>query len=202
MLHVLVISLIEHPWNKIKLNYGCSKKEKRWHDKEAWPKKKRKGVAMSQKKEKETRDDLRDKTIRSKPHPSIHPSTHTPAPFWSRLHDLFLHGSSLWLYNIWNASTPFSYATLSSTKTFVVVGEIKGKYCPGEENTSWVPQESYHGNFVIFSKIFQKVPPDRLRIYEQVSTTLCTVLTLNSPRQGDSWEAPRMSKVIVQMYNS
>ena len=36
---------------------------------------------MSQKKE--TRDDLREKAItsRSKPHPSIHPSTHTPAPF-------------------------------------------------------------------------------------------------------------------------
>ena len=38
---------------------------------------------MSQKKEEETRDDLREKAItsRSKLHPSIHPSTHTPAPF-------------------------------------------------------------------------------------------------------------------------
>ena len=35
-------------------------------------------------------------------------------------------------------------------------------------------------------KIFQKVSPDGLRIYEQVSTTLCTYLTLNSPRRGDS----------------
>jgi len=38
----------------------------------------------------------------------------------------------------------------------------------------------------MFSKFFQKVSPDGLRIYEQVSITLCTVLTLNSPRQGDS----------------
>jgi len=57
------------------------KKRKDGMTKKHDPKKKRKGVAMSQKKEKETRDDLRDKTIRSKPHPSIHPSTHTPAPF-------------------------------------------------------------------------------------------------------------------------
>ena len=35
-------------------------------------------------------------------------------------------------------------------------------------------------------KIFQKVSPYGLRIYEKVSTTLYTILTLNSPRQGDS----------------
>ena len=55
----------------------------------------KKRVAMSQKKE--TRDESREKTIasRSKPHPSIHPSTDTLAPFDRELHDLFLHGSSL-----------------------------------------------------------------------------------------------------------
>ena len=51
-------------------------------------------------------------------------------------------------------------------------------------------------------KIFQKVPPDGLRIYEQVSTTLCTVLTLNSPRQGDSKKASWRSKVSVHRYGS
>ena len=57
-------------------------------------------------------DDTRERTnaLRSKPYPhsSINPYTCT---FWSRLHDLFLHGSSLWLYNIWNASMPCSYLT-------------------------------------------------------------------------------------------
>ena len=65
-------------------------------------------------------------------------------------------------------------------KSFVVVGEIKGSYCSGEDNKSWVPRESHPGNFAMFSKIFQKVSPDGLQIYEQVSTILCTVLTLNS----------------------
>ena len=59
-----------------KRNNGMPKK----HD----PKKERekKGVTMSQKKERD-KDDSREKTIasRSKPHPSIHPSTHSLAPF-------------------------------------------------------------------------------------------------------------------------
>jgi len=48
------------------------------------PKKKEKEKRGSHvSKKKETRDDSREKTIasRSKPHPSIHPSTHTLAPF-------------------------------------------------------------------------------------------------------------------------
>ena len=46
-------------------------------------KEREKGVTMSQKKREETRDDSREKTIasRSKPHPSVHPSIHTLAPF-------------------------------------------------------------------------------------------------------------------------
>ena len=44
-------------------------------------KEREKGVTMSQKKR--DRDDSREKinVLRSKPHPSIHPSTHTLAPF-------------------------------------------------------------------------------------------------------------------------
>ena len=66
MLHVLVISLIEHSWNKIKSDYGCPKKKRKdgmpkKHD----PKKRReKGVTMSQKKRKRERDrdDSREKS--------------------------------------------------------------------------------------------------------------------------------------------
>ena len=94
---------VEHPWNKIKSDYGCPKKIKDGMPKKHDPKKRereKKGVAMSQKKEKE-RDIgmIRERkaiTSRSKSYPSIHSYTCT---FWSRLHDLFLLGFSLWLYN-------------------------------------------------------------------------------------------------------
>ena len=167
------------------------KKEKKWHAKETWPKKKReKGVAMSQKKR--DRDDLREKTntSRSKPQPStsIHPSIHP-------LIHLHLLIEIAWLVSPWIISLTLQYMEckyalflpyLELHKGFLVVGKTEGRYCPGEDNKSWVPRESHPGNFAMFSKIFQKVSLDGLQIYEQVSTTLCTVLTLNSPRQGDN----------------
>ena len=57
------------------------KREKMACQRSMTQKKEKMGVVMSQKKE--TRDDSREKAITSssKPHPSIHPSTHTPAPF-------------------------------------------------------------------------------------------------------------------------
>ena len=140
-------------------------------------------------KKKRDKDDSRERTnaLRSRSHPFIHPSIQSyTCTFWSRLHDLFLHGSSLWIYNIWNARMPCSYPTFELHKGFLVVGKTEGRYCPDEDNKSWVPRVSQPGNFAMFSKISQKSPPDGLRIYEKVSTTLCTVLTLNSPRQGDS----------------
>ena len=122
-------------------------------------KKREKGVAMSQKKR--DRDDSREKTIasRSKPHPSTHPSIHShTCTFRSRLHDLFLHGSSLWLYNIWNASMPCSYPTLSSTKALSIVGKTEGNYCPGEDNKSWVLRENHFGELShIFKNPLQNI---------------------------------------------
>ena len=81
--------------NKVRL--WLSQKEK-MACQEAWPKKKRekKGATMSQKKEAGMIRERKDITLRSKPYSSIHSYTCT---FWSRLHDLFLLGSSLWLYN-------------------------------------------------------------------------------------------------------
>ena len=137
------------------------------------------GSHVSKKREKET-------TIasRSKPPQSIHPLIH--------FHLLI---EIAWLVSPWIISLTLQYmkckyalflSYLELHKSFLVVGKIEGRYCPGEDNKSWVPRESHPGNFAMFSKIFQKVSPDGLQIYEQVSTTLCTVLTLNSPRQGDS----------------
>ena len=193
MLHVLVTSLVEHPWNRIRL--WLPQKEKRWYAKEAWPKKNRereRGSHVSKKKKKKERDrDVsREKTnaLRSKPHLSIHLSIHP-------LIHLHLLIEIAWLVSPWILSLILQYmectyamflSYLELHKGFLAVGEIEGRYCPGEDNKSWVPRESHHRNFVMFSKIFQKVSPDGLQIYEQVSTTLCTILTLDSPRQGDS----------------
>ena len=101
-----------------------------------------------------------------------------------------------WLVSPWILSLTLQYMEcknalfLSYTelhKSFIEVGKAEGRYCPGEDNKSWVLRENHLGNFAIISKkIIQKVSPDGLQINEQVSTTLCTVLTLNSPRQGDS----------------
>ena len=66
MLHVSVISLVQHPWNKIKSDYGCPKKKR----KDGMPKKhdpkkrgEKRGVTMSQKRKKERdMDDSREKS--------------------------------------------------------------------------------------------------------------------------------------------
>ena len=144
----------------------------------------KKGVTMSQKRERD-KDDSREKTIawRSKPYPSIHLSIH--------LHLLI---EIAWLVSPWILALTLqyieykfacSYPTLSSTKA-VVVGKIKGRYCPGKKIQVECLGRVILGTLHSFRKSFKKVSPDGLRIYEQVSTTLCTVLTLSSPRQGDN----------------
>ena len=67
----------------------------------------------------------------------------------------------------------------------VVVGKIKGRYCPGKEIQDECLERVILGALPCFQNSFKKVSPDGLRIYEQVSITLCIVLTFNSPRQGD-----------------
>ena len=145
-------------------------------------KKREKGVTMSQKKETWMIQERKAIISRSKPYPSIHSYTCT---FWSRLHDLFLHGSSLWLYNIQNTSVPCLILPWAPQR-LVVVGRIKGRHCPGKKIQDECLKRVILGALPCFQNSFNKVSPDGLQIYEQVSITLCTILTLNSPRQGDS----------------
>ena len=171
------------------LDIWLPQKEKRWHAEEAWPKKERKrekrGNHVMKKRGMIKEREPMFKGVPPSIYPSIQPHTCT---FWSRLYDLFLHVFSLWLYNIWNASIPCSYPTLSSTKALPIVGKTKGNYCPDENNKSWVLRENHFGNLAMFLKIlFKKISPDGLQNYEQVSIALRTVLTLNNPRQGDGY---------------
>jgi len=100
----------------------------------------------------------REPTLEGVNHTIIHyPSIHTPTHSWSRLYDLFLHKSSLWLYNIWNASMPCFYPTLSSTKDLSTIGKTEGRYCPGEDNKSWVLRENHFWELShVFENLLQK----------------------------------------------
>ena len=104
-------------------------------------------------------------------HPSIHPSTHTLAPFDRDCMTCFSM-YPLFDFTINRIQVCPVLILPWAPQRLLVVGKIKGKHCPGA--------------LPCFQKSFKKVSPDGLRIYEQVSTALCTILTLNSPRQGDS----------------
>ena len=157
MLHVLVISLVEHPWNKIKSDYGCPKKRKYGMPKKHDPKKReKKGVTMSPKKKRQgmIREGKPLPQGVSHIHPSIHPLIH--------LHPLI---EIAWLVSPWILSLTLQYMEckyalflfyLELHKSFVVVGKTDGRYCHGEENTSWVPLESHPGNFAMFFKSLSK----------------------------------------------
>ena len=96
-------------------------------------KKREKEVAMSQKKERD-RDDSREKTnaLRSKPHLSIHPSTH-PLIHLQLLIDI------AWLVSPWILSLTLQYmeckyalflSYLELHKSFLAVGKTEGRYYP------------------------------------------------------------------------
>ena len=118
-------------------------------------------------------------------HPSIHPSTHTLAPFDRDCMTCFSM-DPLFDFTI-NRIQVCSVLILPwAPQRLVVVGKIKGKHCPGkeiqEECLKRVILELCH----VFKKIFQKKSVSRWIEDLWTSTALCTILTLNSPRQGDS----------------
>ena len=153
-----MIFLVEHPWNKIKSDYGCPKKRKDGMPKKQGPKERErerereKGVTMSLKKERGMIQERKAIISRSKPYPSIHSYTCT---FWSRLHDLFLHGSSLWLYNIQNTSVPYLILPWAPQR-LVVVGRIKGRYCPSKKIQDECLERVILGALPYFQKSFKK----------------------------------------------
>ena len=154
---------------------------------EAWPKKKRekKGATMSQKKEAGMIRERKDITLRSKPYSSIHPSTHTLAPFDQDCMTCFSM-DPLFDFTINRIQVCYVLILPWAPQRLIAVGKIKGRYCPGKDSKNWVLRENHLRNFAMFLKNFQKMSPDGLQIYEQVSIALCTILTLNSPRRGDS----------------
>ena len=156
---------------------------------EAWPKKKRekKGATMSQKKEAGMIRERKDITLRSKPYSSIHPSTHTLAPFDRDCMTCFFL-DPLFDFTINRIQVCHVFILPWAPQRLIAVGKIKGKHCSGKEIQDECLERVILGALPSFQKkkSFEKVSPDGLRIYEQVSITLCTILTFNSPRQGDS----------------
>ena len=124
-------------------------------------------------------------TSRSKPYSSIYPSIHTLAPFDQDCMTCFSM-DPLFDFTI-NRILVCSVLILPcAPQRFVVVGKMKGKHCRGKEIQDECLERVILELCHVFKNLLKKVSPDGLRIYEQVSTTLCTILTLNSPRQGDS----------------
>ena len=167
MLHVLVISLVEHPWNKIKSDYGCPKKKRKdgmpkKHD----PKKKREKKGSPCLKKRETWWFEREKPLPqgvSHIHPSIHPLIH--------LHLLI---EIAWLVSPWIISLTLQYMEckyalflpyLELHKRFIYNREDRRQMLPGEDNKSWVLRENHFGELChVLKKSSSKIPPDGLQI--------------------------------------
>ena len=119
-------------------------------------KERKRGQPCLKKKETGMIREREDITLRSKPYSSIHPSIHSyTCTFWSRLHDLFLHGSSLWLYNIQNTSVPCLILPWAPQR-LVVVGRIKGRHCPGKKIQDECLESVILGALPCFQKTFKK----------------------------------------------
>ena len=151
----------------------------------------KKGVTMSQKKERKREREIgmiqerKAITSRSKPYSSIYPSIHTLALF-DRDYMTCFSMDPLFDFTI-NRIVCSVLILPWAPQRLVVVGRIKGRYCPGKEIQDECLERVILGALPCFQNSFKKkVSPDGLCIYEQVSITLCTVLTFNSPRQGDS----------------
>ena len=146
------------------------------------------GNHVSKKKETGMIRERKDITLRSKPYSFIHPSTHTLAPFdWDCMTCFFL--DPLFDFTINRIQVCPVFILPWASQRLIAVGKIKGKHCPSKEIQDECLERVILELCQVFKKIFQKktkVSPDGLRIYEQVNTALCTILTNNSPRQGDS----------------
>ena len=136
MLHVLVISLVEHSWNKIKSDYGCPKKKRKdgmpkKHD----PKKRRQkwGNHVSKKRERQGWFE-REKPLPqgvSHIHPSIHPFIHLHLLI--EIAWLCFSMDPLFDFTINRIQMCFILILPWTPQRLVVLGKIKGKHCPGKE---------------------------------------------------------------------
>ena len=145
--------------------------------------KRKRGSHVSKKKEERDIGVIRErKAIRSK----SYPSTHTLASFDQDCMTCFPM-DPLFDFTINRIQVCPVLILPWAPQRLVVVWKIKGKHCPGKEIQDECLERVILELCHVFKKIFQKkVSPDGLRIYEQVSTALCTILTLNSLGQGDS----------------
>ena len=118
---------------------------------------KEKGAAMSQKKERDI-GMIRERkaiTSRSKSYPSIHPSTHTLAPFDRDCMTCFSM-DPLFDFTI-NRIQVCSVLILPwAPQRLVVVGKIKGKHCPSKEIQDECLERVILELCHVFKKIFQK----------------------------------------------
>ena len=121
----------------------------------AQKKEREKGVTMSQKKERETRMIRERKAIisRSKPYSFIHPSTHTLAPFDRDCMTCFFMDP---LFDFTINRIQVCHILPWAPQRLVVVGKIKGRYCPGKEIQDECLERVILGTLPYFQKSFKK----------------------------------------------
>ena len=118
-------------------------------------KERKRGNHVSKKKETGMIQERKAIISRSKPYPSIHPSTHTLAPF---------HRDCMTCFSM----DPLFYFTINriqvcpalilpwAPQRLVVVGKIEGKYCPGKKIQVECLERVILGTLPYFQKSFKK----------------------------------------------
>ena len=97
----------------------------------------------------------KDITLRSKPYSSIHPSTHTLAPFDRDCMTCFFL-DPLFDFTINRIQVCPVFILPWAPQRLIAVGKIKGKYCPGKEIQDEYLERVILGALPCFQKSFKK----------------------------------------------
>ena len=144
----------------------------------------KKGVTMSQReRERGMIWERKATTSRSKPYSSIYPSIHTLASFDRDCMTCFSM-DHLFDFTIYGMQVCPVLILPWAPQRLVVVGEIKGKYCPSKIIQVECFERVILGILPCFKNLSKSISRWIADLW--TSTTLCTVLTLNIRRQGDS----------------
>ena len=100
----------------------------------------------------------------------------------------FFHGSAFWLYNLWSASNAHSFIlSLSFTKT-PLVGQEKGFIALVRKYSLSDSRESFEELCLAFKNLLRETSRWIADLWKKRNIALCTVLTLNSSRQGEGYK--------------
>ena len=118
-------------------------------------KERKRGNHVSKKRETGMNRERKDITLRSKPYSSIHPSTHTLAPFDRDCMTCFFL-DPFFDFTINRIQVCPVFILPWAPQRLVVVGKIKGKHCPGKEIQDECLERVILGALPCFQNSFKK----------------------------------------------